>query len=387
MRLLIIFTILALYSFSAVYPQLSVKATVLDEKSAPIPYATVYNNNTRRGVITNEEGRFELEAEPNDVIVVKCLGYQEYKNTSEQIQNAGVINLKEAIYTLDEVVISPNTDDAKSIIKKFRFRIPSNYPRKAAQINGVYKSYSLVENEYATFFQCDMDILINSIAAIRQPSFQTKVYDYKSFRQLDSVTTWHLNPESSYNLFCPNYFRFLWDFTKYQFRHIGVTTYNESKLIGINFYPSQIDKSKQQYTGTMYISMKTYALVFLHLEMLPNEMDFRFSDRGFWFKSIKDEIKIMYYYKDKYYYPAYVIRKYSGKVSVSDRDAKPKYEDAIDLAHVYNFFTKKVEYNPKVFIPDGFSIEQLIIKNVLNKTDYKSDFILETEQEKQLMLQ
>ena len=73
-------------SFLNVHSQITVSAVVLDEKGAPISYVTVSNSTNRHSVFTNEEGRFKLDSEPGDVIVICCLGYQEYKGATEKLQ-------------------------------------------------------------------------------------------------------------------------------------------------------------------------------------------------------------------------------------------------------------------------------------------------------------
>jgi len=69
-------------------------------------------------------------------------------------------------------------------------------------------------------------------------------------------------------------------------------------------------------------------------------------------------------------------------VDVSDGSDIPNH---ITISSGYNFFTKNVEYNPSIFIADDFSISQLPSTDVFDQSkDYKSTFVLETEQEKQL---
>ena len=62
MRFLIIITILTGFCLSAVYPQGRISVVVFDDKGNPIPFASVFNSNTKNCVITNEEGRFEINA-------------------------------------------------------------------------------------------------------------------------------------------------------------------------------------------------------------------------------------------------------------------------------------------------------------------------------------
>jgi hypothetical protein len=384
MRHIIIITLL-IYSFANVHSQIHLKAVLLDSLGIPIPYAAVYNRNSYRGVITNAEGRFVMDCKPTDKIVISCLGFQEYKNTANQIQNDSIITLKEAIYNIDEILVTPN--DAEYIVKKFHAKIRQNYPKRTTIIGGVYKEYSVIENEYYGFLQCDVDILINSIASHSHPIYKTKTNGYKSFRHLDRENVELISPESRFNNFWLYNYPFLWNFKEYQYHFMGYTFFDESKLIKIMFSPKYIDRYVNQVEGTMYIDKNTFALVFLQYEMLPNEKDFSLY-KGRLQKPLKGELKIMFEFRDGYYYPTYVISKQTSMGIVSDWKVKPSNKDTINIDFVFNFFTKDIKYNPMDFVADSLSLDKLRF-NIKGKIfdqskDYKSIFILETEAEKQL---
>jgi len=206
-RLLIL--VMFCYFFQTVHPQLKVNALIRDDKAIPLPFATVYNSMTQHGVITNEEGRFELVAQPSDVIVIRLLGYHEYQSTAEEIQNTGNVVLKEAIYHLNEVTVTPNAYNINSILKKFRNNIRKNYPKQAVVINGIYKGYSQMDNEYYGFIQCDVDIQIKSIASYSRPTIHTKVHDYKVLRNLSLKSSYLIDPIFHYRYFWLGSFVFL----------------------------------------------------------------------------------------------------------------------------------------------------------------------------------
>ena len=128
----------------------------------------------------------------------------------------------------------------------------------------------------------------------------------------------------------------------------------------------------------MYIDIKTYAMIFLHYEIKqPYEMRFEFYNGNFQ-KTKKLERKIMFNFKNGYYCPAYVISKSTMMFK------QPGENITIDF--VYNFFIKNIEFSPKGFVADDISLDQLSSTGFLDEsTDYKSDFILETDQEKQLL--
>jgi hypothetical protein len=383
----IIITLL-LCSFSTVHSQIIVKAILLDNKGIPIPYANVYNKNTYSGVITNTEGRFDMVCRPNDSIVISCIGYQGYKNTANQLHKDSIITLTDAIYNIGEIIVTPN--DAEDILRKVHARIRRNYPKQPAIIKGVFKEYSVIENEYYGYLQCDVDILIKSIASYSRPKYETKVYDYKSFRHLDREQVELVNIKERFQHFWLYGYSFLWNFKEYQFNYLGYTFFNDSKLIKIKFSPKHLDKYVTQIEGTMYIDNDTYALVYLQYEMIPNEMDFILK-YGRWQKTLKGEAKIMFVSYDDHYYPSYVIIKHTNSSVVSGWKIKPNNKDTVNIDFVFNFFTKDIEYKPKGFVADSLSLDKLRWnfkhKIVDQSKDYKSDFILETEAEKQLKKQ
>ena len=363
-----------------IHSQNKVTSIVLDEKMIPIPYATVYNNNTHRGAITNEEGRFTLIAQPSDVIIIRCLGYHEYKNTAEKLQNSGRVVLKEAFYELNEVIVTPKKDDAKSIIKKFHANIRKNYPTKATLINGVYKEYSLIGNEYCNFSQYDIDLMLESIASRSRPDYHIKVHDHTSFRHSnftnDENEICRMESDAYFMKLWLYWCSFLWDFKKYQYWYAGFTTYNESEIAIIKFSPKHPKINIRRYTGVMYIDLKTYALVFVNSEIMqPYDMDFIFY-KGLWQKTKKSEVKIMFEFSDGFYYPAFMINKATMSLNVS--------KGILTVDYIFNFFTKQIDFDPMSFVSDSIPLEKFNINGVLERSkDYKSDFILETEKEKQ----
>ena len=100
--------------------------------------------------------------------------------------------------------------------------------------------------------------------------------------------------------------------------------------------------------------------------------------KGNWQKTKKLENKIMFEFSDNYYYPAYVI----SNVTMGIKE--PTGNLTVNFG--FNFFTKSIDYYPKDFVAESISLNQLSNTDFLDQSkDYKSDFILETEQERQLL--
>lgn len=81
-----------------------ISGTVTDAKGEPVFGANVQVKGTTTGTITNIDGKFTLEAGPNSVIKVTCIGYLKQEiNTGNQTSLQ--IVLKENAQTLEEVVV------------------------------------------------------------------------------------------------------------------------------------------------------------------------------------------------------------------------------------------------------------------------------------------
>lgn len=81
-----------------------VKGTVTDESGVPLPGVNVVIEGTTRGSVTNIDGNYEIQANPDDVLVYSFIGY---KSQSVKVAKQTVISIKLASSDLnvDEVVI------------------------------------------------------------------------------------------------------------------------------------------------------------------------------------------------------------------------------------------------------------------------------------------
>ena len=106
-----------------------------DADSKPITNVHIINLNKVVGVISNNEGLFEIEAELNDTLYFSYLGFKSIKlrvtNDLIKFKNSK-IRLTELAYALEEVIVSPYRltgyleIDAKNvpISKSYRYSIP-----------------------------------------------------------------------------------------------------------------------------------------------------------------------------------------------------------------------------------------------------------------------
>jgi len=84
---------------------LSVTATILDkESSETIPYATIYNQTTEKGTISNLDGFFKLKnVSLNDKVVISFIGYNKLFLTITHTINLDTLFLQQKLELLDAV--------------------------------------------------------------------------------------------------------------------------------------------------------------------------------------------------------------------------------------------------------------------------------------------
>ncbi len=85
---------------------LEVNGTVVSSKNKqPVPGANVVIKNSKRGVITDMDGKYRIKVNPNEILVFTCLGYE---SKEVKVENKETLNvtLNEETNKLEEVVIN-----------------------------------------------------------------------------------------------------------------------------------------------------------------------------------------------------------------------------------------------------------------------------------------
>lgn len=77
----------------------------------PLPYVSVYFKGTTTGVMTDDHGAFRLEASPQRVLNVSCVGYKEFSSPVARLKGRPfTIYLIPSQYQLNEVVVKPKKE-------------------------------------------------------------------------------------------------------------------------------------------------------------------------------------------------------------------------------------------------------------------------------------
>ncbi|WP_431242870.1 carboxypeptidase-like regulatory domain-containing protein [Flavobacterium sp. P21] len=113
-----ILSALLFFSFSA-FAQ--IKGTITDEKGNPLPFVSVFEENTYVGTTSNEHGKYQLNVkEPGkNKIIFQYLGFKTQKIVVSSDSKTITLDVKmfEESFALNEVVIDPKNNPADAIIK------------------------------------------------------------------------------------------------------------------------------------------------------------------------------------------------------------------------------------------------------------------------------
>ncbi len=131
-----------------------ISGTVIDAATKePLPYVTVSLKKQLVGIVTNEEGKFDLyfpKEVVNDTLLVNYLGYKHFFVDITFIQGPLTISLEETVVQLEEIVVRPLSPE-NYILMAMR-KIKQNYPKDPFQTEAYYRE-KVLENK--KFVKCD----------------------------------------------------------------------------------------------------------------------------------------------------------------------------------------------------------------------------------------
>ncbi|UFH35584.1 DUF5686 and carboxypeptidase regulatory-like domain-containing protein [Flavobacterium acetivorans] len=99
-----------------------IKGTVTDEKGSPLPFVTIFEDDTYNGTTSNEQGKYELnlKTDGKSAVVFQYLGFKTQKVSVQPKKQPYSLDVKmvEESFSLNEVVINTKINPAIAIIKK-----------------------------------------------------------------------------------------------------------------------------------------------------------------------------------------------------------------------------------------------------------------------------
>src|SRR5690242_17755209 len=117
--------------------QAKVSGTIVSQRtSAPVPGATVSVKKTSRSTVTDDAGKFIIEASPGDVLEITSVGYiaQDIKVGAGPVQ----VQLKEAENTMENVVVIGYGVQKKKLVTGANLQIKGDDIKKQSTTNALH---------------------------------------------------------------------------------------------------------------------------------------------------------------------------------------------------------------------------------------------------------
>lgn len=271
-----------------------ISGTVLSASTKePLSYATVALKKRMIGIITNEEGRFDLyipEDTQDDTLVISYFGFKHALVALNSIHSSLEIKLQSSAVELQEVVVRPSPPE--HYIRMAMRQVNENYPKTPFQTEAYYRE-KILENK--NLIRCDEGIfksyypnfldsvksqhqlmLLRSAENTQEVAFMSKERKKKEEKNKkkgktedkddlmidlgesfggpqDILSGVNLNKEPENYLDTNSLKRYKYSFAK-------STSYNNNELMVIDFS----SKGKVEHvreSGKIYIDLKSYAIV------------------------------------------------------------------------------------------------------------------------------
>ena len=302
--------LICFFCYLNTFSQSNTKLTVINSKTKePIAFANiVFDNNPRKGTISNIDGIFRVNKSKVNSITISYIGYQ-LKTITLKNLNSNIITLVPEINALGEVVVNSTENPANRIIRKVIENRDVNNPLKINSFT--YKSYNKVvfdsgskstadslgdtfkdknlfitetisKRKYLRPSFSEDEVIATKTSGLKRPNFALLPTSFQPFSFYENNILLYdinyLNPISNGSL------------KKYNFILEDEITRDSDTVFIISFKPKK-NKNFEGLKGVMYINSNKYAVQ--NVEATP-------------FNDNKTGIKIQQKYifvNDKYWFP------------------------------------------------------------------------------------
>jgi len=159
-RILHLIIFITLVFPSVVLGQLKIEGTLVDSATQqPIPFANVWQKGTSKGTLTNDLGRFILEADTSlsDSLIFSLIGYQQKKHNIHFIPKLRPfwVELSKKSFELNTVIITPLS--AQEYIRRAIISFEKNYNISGSESRYYYREVIKENGNYNRFTEAVLD--------------------------------------------------------------------------------------------------------------------------------------------------------------------------------------------------------------------------------------
>jgi hypothetical protein len=140
---------------------LLVAGKIIDsETKEPISYASVYLQGLPIGTVSNSNGEFTFIVPykfENGTVVISMVGYMDFKISVKEWKESKLINLYEATFQLNEIIVSTSLS-AQQIMAKAADHIKDNYPVHPYALKGFFRSIQKEDGKYINLVEAAISL-------------------------------------------------------------------------------------------------------------------------------------------------------------------------------------------------------------------------------------
>jgi hypothetical protein len=260
------------FQFSYSQDTLLIVGQIIDSISKkPIPYVSVLDKGGTKGVISNDNGIFQITIvfDKQDSLYFSCIGYKKYVLPVTSTINK--INLTPAIYSITPIEVKSN-ETALEIVQKAITYFQNNYCNLPFVLDGYYREYTKENNKYGRLIEANVSFYDKGyskysvsnlqmqasedfkINALKKSNENAKLYDNigKRINNLDGL--FFNNPVRYYRL--PFYSKGL---KELNFKIDSTTYFENEPYYSISF-------NSKSRSGNMIVNANDYSIMFLNVK-------------------------------------------------------------------------------------------------------------------------
>lgn len=335
---------LLLISFDG-FSQCQLIGKVVDINKHPIPYTNIWSKSNQIGVVSNENGEFSININPesaNDTIYLSHIGFKK--------AILKIINCNKTEFTLEDDVIELSEVAILSIkgidiINKVKEKIPSNYP-VSTTVNNIYFNYEVKnDSDFLAYFDGELNLNIPNYN--KNNSLDARLINLKlNVNNFDKIKNFYSpSPKSIISSIFPLNLPFIKNEKDYTFE-VNKFTSDKVTYYNVSFSPKDSQK-KWQYQGSFIVDSKTFAITESNFNLVKNvqnkdaSISIGFSNSKTVTSSNSEEYVVKYKLVDNLYYNNFL--KYATNVSFYDSKIEKTQNIFIQSVLLTNLFIS----NPK----------------------------------------
>ena len=273
-------------AFCAVVCNAQIEGVVSDEKdNETLPFTHVYNLSTDKGVYTDINGGYRIEANTGDVLQFSYVGYEIQKVIVGKFRQLNV-KLRPSGYTLSEVQIRPGVNPAHRIIRHVIANREKNNPDKRPSyscvlynkliVEAITDSTSVKPAQYNKMADTSTFILMNEAVVRREYKYKDNVNEeiissqtsgFREYQQMASlqlmiqpfhfyhdVVIWKISEKFYLNPICPG------SISKYSFLLRDAIVSENADTTFIISYQPRLSSNFEGLKGLLYINSRGWAI-------------------------------------------------------------------------------------------------------------------------------